>query len=263
MTLVTIPYKPLPGEVRNITQITANFEEFLKVINGELDGEHNIAANAIKTTNIENLAVTEGKLSVAVQASLNTKASGLEVQQHASNAEAKYGEFFVALGALTVTLPTKPGNSSQIGVYNISKASLVKVKVEGSTGIIGDFISTGKEVVLGPGQHVVFMGLGEETDWLITSGEPKRKEEWGTHAYTKGETIVLNEFRDTQVNAKILGELNEKIIAQVSVNGHLAGEAEIPAETGLHSTATISVLVPAGQTIKVTGGTVTLYTLTR
>lgn len=83
MTVVNIPNRPIGSEDRSIAAILADFDAITNVVNGQIDGTHNIAAKSILTSNLadelidtlqlQDKCVTKAKLSEELQKALEGK----------------------------------------------------------------------------------------------------------------------------------------------------------------------------------------------
>lgn len=115
-----------------------------------------------------------------------------------------------------------------------------------------------------PGESITEADLKKEivSDAKVVSGRAlvETGNSWKSLAYAKGETITPNASRETAVSIEVLGEDNELVAIQVSVNGQSVGEAVGGPIEGRHTQIVFPTIVPANQTLKV-GGSYTIINI--
>jgi hypothetical protein len=154
---------------------------------------------------------------------------------------------------------TTLGNKKGIAAVPKNCSVLGYVLVEkGASSIVTADIEQAATVVVGgvapPAESV--------TDSAVVKGRAlvETGNSWKSLAYTKGETITPNASRETAVSIEVLGEDNELVAIQVSVNGQSVGEAVGGPIEGRHTQIVFPTIVPANQTLKV-GGSYTIINI--
>jgi limonene-1,2-epoxide hydrolase len=167
---------PVIGEEFSLAapKVDSAFGNILSWANGKIDSS-NLKAGGVKEESLENGAISESKLSEAVQVLLGKTVSGLTFKESKVSMTAANGELVLMVTTgTTLTLPTPTANRV-IGVF-AGEGAKIEVRAVGAS-IIGDFENTTHATLLSQ-QHLMLQADG--SNWLIIAGEPMRESPYST-----------------------------------------------------------------------------------
>ncbi len=225
-----------------------------------------VPGTGIGTANIVNAAVTEEKLSAAVQVLLNKAAAGLTLVKQAGSTTGSSGNLYLMeTNATTLTLPAAT-SGRMVGVITKNAIEESKMKATG-VKIFGDFLAAAgvETITMAENQHVIVEADG--TNWWIISGEPRREQAFATKTITTAEaeaggaTTNPSKVRPAIVNVVAVGKVNTAISGSWKVGASVAGEFSSAAIAGAATKASTTLWVNPNVGWKLTAAAVGVETV--